>query len=108
MIRTGSNKNMLSFIVKFLCIALLLFGVFGLVWLRSSITTLEYNLGDLEKKKMEHIKERKRLLAERASLLSPLHLTHGFVFPDRVRVIHVKKQRGPAPYRVALERKGNE
>ncbi|MEW6674571.1 MAG: hypothetical protein AB1348_00875 [Nitrospirota bacterium] len=108
MIRTGSNKNMLSFIVKFLCVALLLFGVFGLVWLRSSIINLEYNLGDLEKKRMEHLKERTLLLAERASLLSPLHLTHGFVFPDRVRVIHVKKQRGPAPYKVALQRKGNE
>lgn len=111
MIRTGSSKNMLLFMLKPLFIALLIFGVFGLVYLRSGVMTLEYSLGDLEKKKMNYLKERKMLLAEKTSLLSferveaSLSGSHGFVFPDRIRVIHVKKQKGSLPYRASLERK---
>ena len=52
MIHTGSGRNMVSFIFKPLFIALLLVGVFGLVYLRSSVMTLEYSLGELEKTKM--------------------------------------------------------
>lgn len=103
MIHTG-HRNMLSFIVKPLFIALLLFGIFSIVWLRSGVVTMEYSIGDLEKKKMLVLKDRKMLMAERASLLSIQKVENtamgnfGLVFPDRAKVIHVKKQRGPVPY----------
>ncbi|MEW6215169.1 MAG: hypothetical protein AB1478_08215 [Nitrospirota bacterium] len=101
---------MLSFILKPLFITLLLFGVFCIVWLRSNVVTLEYNLGDLEKKRIECLKERKMLRAEKASLLSfervnaSLSRNYGFVFPDRVRVIYVKRQKGSQPYKASLKR----
>jgi len=111
MIYTGNRRNVVSFIIKPLLIALLLFSLFGLVWLRSHVVTLEYNLSDLEKKKIECLKERKTLLAEKANILSfgkvetSLRRNYGFVFPERVRVIHVKRQKEPLPYKASLDKK---
>lgn len=103
----GTNKT-LSFIVKSLCIVLLVFGLFGIVWLRSEILRLEYSIADLEKKKMEYLKEKRMLFAEKARLLSfemiSASLGEEFVFPDRTRVIHVKKQRGVEPHKVLLKK----
>ena len=110
MIQKGGS-NMLLLILKPLIVALLLFGVFCLVYLRSSVMTLEYTLGELEKKKMSYLRERKMLLAEKTSMLSvkkveaSLGGEGGFVFPDRVRVIHVKIQKGALPYKASFERK---
>jgi hypothetical protein len=110
MIHTG-NRIIFSFILKPLLIALLLLGVFGLVYLRSGVMRLEYSLGDLEKIKMNYLRERKMLLAEKTSLLSFERLdaslggSQGFVFPDRVKVIHIKKQKGSLPYKASLERR---
>jgi hypothetical protein len=109
MIQT-SRMNILSFICKPLLIGLLIFGVFGLVYLRSSFLRLEYSLGDLEKKKMNCLKERKMLLAEKTSLLSFAQLetskgeSESFVLPDRIKVIHVNKEKRSLPYKASLER----
>ena len=111
MIYTGNRRNVVSFIIKPLLIALLLFSLFGLVWLRSHVVTLEYNLSDLEKKKIACLKERKMLLAAKANILSfgkveaSLSKNHSFVFPDRIRVIHVKKQKESLPHKVSLDKK---
>lgn len=102
---------MMTFIFKPLCIALLLAGQFSLVWLKSNVLTLEYKIGVLEKMKTEHIKERRLLLAEKAGLQSLERLeassmeNDSFVFPDRVRVIHVKRQKGSLPHKALLEKR---
>jgi hypothetical protein len=102
---------MTSFIFRPLCIALLLVGQFGLVWLKSHVLNVEYNIGILEKIKTDHIKERRLLLAEKAGLQSLERLeaaameNSSFIFPDRVKVIHVKKQRGSLPRKASLEKK---
>ena len=111
MIHIGKNKILFAALLKPLIIVLLLFGLFGIVYLRSSVMKLEYTIGALEKEKMEHLRERKMLLAEKTSLLSfekieaSLGMSQGFVLPDRIRVIHVKKQEEVSPYRTALEKK---
>jgi hypothetical protein len=103
--------NILSFFIKPLLVAVIISGIFGLVYLRSGFLQLEYNLSDLEKKKMQCLRERKMLLAERTSLLSfakfegSRHGTEGFVLPERVKVIHSSKQKGVQPYKTSLERK---
>jgi len=110
MIYTGS-RIIFSIILRPLLIALLLVGVFGLVYLRSSVMTLEYCLGDLEKTRRNYLRERKMLLAEKTSLLSferveaSLSRSRGFVLPDRIRVIHVKNRKETLPYNASLERK---
>lgn len=111
MIHTGSSRNIISFICKALFTVLFIFGVFGLVYLKSSVMKLEYSLGDLEKTKMNYLRERKMLLAEKTRFLSLEKFeasssgTYGFVFPDRIRVIHVKKQKDSLPYKASLERR---
>jgi len=110
MMRRG-RINILSFVIKPLLIALLIFGVFGLVYLRSSFVRLEYSVSDLEKKKTNCLRERKMLLAEKTSLLSFAKLeeapgtSDGFVLPDRIKVIHVDKRNRSLPYKASLERR---
>jgi hypothetical protein len=110
MMHTG-RTNILSYIIKPLLIGLLIFGVFGLVYLRSSFVKLEYSIADLETKKINCLTERKMLLAEKTSLLSFAKLEEspgasgGFVLPDRIKVIHVDKQNRSLPYKASLERR---
>ena len=110
MIHTGTQR-ILPGIAKICVIAILLCGLFGIVYLRSSVTQMEYTIGSLENTKMNELRKRKMLLAEKTSLLSfekidaSLSGSQGFVMPDRVRVIHVKKNEDVTPYRTALETK---
>ena len=102
---------MAYFIFRSLCIALLLVGQFSLVWLKSHVLSLEYNIGILETVKANHMKERRLLLAEKAGLQSLEKLeasvanSSDFIFPDRVKVIHVKRQKDSLPHKVSLEKK---
>jgi hypothetical protein len=110
MIRTGSKGNMVFFIIKTMCVILLLFGLFGLVWLKSNVVILEYKISVLEKKKADYLKDRKILLAQKAglqsfeTLQSSLRESQGFIFPDRVMVIHVKREKGSLTYKTSLEK----
>jgi len=125
MMRRAQN-DFLSIIYKPACIIMLLFGLFGLVWLRSSVVSIAYDLRALEEKKMASQKETKMLLAGRskaislASIGSALqgrgqgqsqgegsgdykHVSSGYVFPDRVKVIHIKRHTGPETYKASFE-----
>jgi hypothetical protein len=109
-------------IYKPLCIIVLLFGLFGLVWLRSSVVSIAYDLRALEEKKMASQTETKMLLADRSKVISLAsigssfqvqsqgsgggdyrHVSSGYVFPDRVKVIHVKRHAGPETYKASFE-----
>lgn len=118
MIRLKKDGDMISLLYKPVCIALLLLGLFGLVWLRSHAVSVAYGLRDLEEQKMGALKEKKSLLAERAKLMSLSNIdpalrnpsrgdrkyaSADFVFPDRVKVIHVKRNKGPETYRASLD-----
>ena len=111
MIRTGSNRKIVYLIIKPLCIAFLLLGLFGLIGLRSNIVRLEYELSALENKKDECLKERRMLLAEKASLQSfekvetSLRGNHNLVFPDRVKMVHLKEEKRTLPRKVSLKKK---
>ncbi|MBI5640639.1 MAG: hypothetical protein HZA17_09460 [Nitrospirae bacterium] len=117
MIRTKTGGSMVSLLYKPLCILSLLFSLFGLIWLRSNIVTTSYNLRTLEEKKMESLKDMKMLLAERAKLMSiekidasfrdgtkndNKYAGGGYIFPERIKVVHVKRNKGPEPYKASL------
>ncbi|TAL22763.1 MAG: hypothetical protein EPN94_10475 [Nitrospirae bacterium] len=107
MTHAHSHKGIFSFVLIPLVLGFLLFGIFSIVWLRSSVRTIEYSIAQLDNKRMEELKARKMLMAEKASLLSIQNVKNaggeklGLVFPDRVKVIYVKKERGITPYRVS-------
>jgi hypothetical protein len=109
---------MLSLFYKPLCVLLLLLSLFGLVWVRSSVVSVHYDIRTLEEKRMEAVKDTRLLLAERAKLMSITRVSSSlreqvrgnseyamadFVTPDRVKVVHIKKNRGPEPYKASLE-----
>jgi hypothetical protein len=119
MIRPKANTNMLSLLYKPLLAACLLLGLFGLIWLRSSIVEVNYKIHDLEEKKMGALTDMKLLLANRAKLMSleridtslqgktvaRRYADNEYVFPDRIKVVHIKRSKGPAPYNVSFNRR---
>ncbi|MCL4455917.1 MAG: hypothetical protein M1147_12885 [Nitrospirae bacterium] len=100
------KENRFLSVLKPLAVIMLLISVFGIVWLRSSFVTIEYRISSLEKKKNVLMKERKMLAAERASLLSVERIGSAtadkFAFPDRVKVVYVRKTKDEEPYRASF------
>lgn len=118
MIRTKTDGSMLSLLYRPLCVVLLLLGLFGLIRLRSNVVAVNYDIRNLEEKKTEAIKNMKLLLAERSKYASLEKVAASFendvrggevcnaagdnLFGNRVRVIHIKKNKGLQPYRASL------
>ncbi len=117
MMHPKRGGNMLSLMGKPLCVVLLLTGLFGLIWLRSSIIAAAYDLRTLEEKRMDALKETKLLLAERAKLTSIEKINASFrgpgqgegrtvagenIFSNRVRLIHVRRNKGQEPYKASF------
>lgn len=104
MIHAKRDSNMLSFLYKPLCVVIVVFGLFGIIWLRSSIVKFTYELHNLEEKRLQAHKETRMLIAKRAELMSleqieasfkgktgRVYAKSGYVFPQRVRVVQVKR-----------------
>lgn len=91
-----TRKSMLSYISKYLFFIFLICSIFAIVWLRSNIVALEYEISSLETKKAEKQKETRLLVAERAELLSFQRIKlvtarQGFDHVDRTRILIVKR-----------------
>lgn len=88
-IRSSGNFSILYFVLMFLCLVM----IFATLWIRSNVIAVEYKLSSLEDKKKNLLKERKILLAEKASLTSFAKLEgregHLLVFPDRKKVVYI-------------------
>lgn len=101
------HRTVVSYLgIPFLWV-LLLMSIFSLVWLRSSIVSLEYHIGEMEMKRTEALKEKKTLAAELASLISIQQVEKrkvALVFPDRQKVVYVKRDEGGIPYTASLVR----
>ena len=84
---------MVSYIIQPLFIVFLLCGLFGIVWLRSNFTSIEYTIGELESQRADKLREAKLLLAERSTLMSMHKMEKtavrglGLVFPDRKKFV---------------------
>jgi len=114
--RRSKRGGTFSWMFKPLCFAVILFGLFGLVWLRSGVTTAAYSIRELEDKRITAFKEMKTLMAERSRLmaLSSIDLrnqgqpqddkklvSNGYVFPDRLKVIHVTRTKDTEVYKAS-------
>lgn len=103
------GSSVLSFLAKPFLIILLLAGIFGMVRLRSGIMSVEYEIGSLEHQMAEAADDAQLLKAELAALLSIRQVDErriSLAFPDRKRVIYVKRDEGGAPYTASLNREG--
>jgi len=103
------RSSIFSFLVVPVCAVLILFGIFSIVWLRASVRTAEYKISELDRKRMEILRDRKTLMAEKAGLLSIQSVKNKgsgklvMVFPDRTKVVYVKKEGKNTPYKASLE-----
>lgn len=91
-----TKKSVLSYTIKPLFFIFLLCSIFAIVWLRSSLTAIEYEISKLENEKIEKKREMRLLLAERAELLSFQKIRFvtekaGLTSADRARVLVVKR-----------------
>lgn len=104
-----NRSGIFSFFIVPLSIALILFGIFSIVWLRSSVRTAEYSIAALDHRRMEILRDRKTLMAEKAVLLSIQSVKSkgsgklALVFPDRIKVVYVKKDGKSTPFKASLE-----
>lgn len=107
--RSNAMGSVASSVLKHMLVVLLLSCFFILVWLRASITNVEYRIGELEKTKMQALKERKQLVAKKAQALSIQEVQKvamdrlGLVFPDRAKMVQVKRDKGDVPYEVSFK-----
>jgi hypothetical protein len=79
-----------------------------MVWLSSSITAVEYRIGELQEEKMQVMRQRKELIAKRAIALSVTDVEEaagGRLDFRRTKVVSVRRDRGEVPYEVSLIRK---
>lgn len=90
---------------KVFCILFIILLVFGIIWLRSNVVSLEYKISSFEKKKVQLMKENKAIVAEKVRLLALERFenneSRGFMFPDRIRVVYVKESMNKEPYRIS-------
>ena len=107
------RRSFTSCIIVPVGVMMLLCGVFGIVWLRSNLIAMEYGISELEKSRMDRLRETKMLMAEKAALLASQKVEKtaagslGLVVPDRRRVVYVKT-RTAVPYRASFELPGLE
>lgn len=90
-------------------IFLIIFSVFGILWIRSNVIAVEYRLSQLEEKKKNLLREHRMLLAQKSSLTSIARLERGEVFslhfPDRKRVIYISQDSNTSMNRVSFNKR---
>jgi cell division protein FtsL len=83
-------------------------GIFSLIWLRTAIVNLKYEINELENQKVELVRIGKYLEAEKAKIYSVENIERsakrfGMKIVKRENIIYVKKVNGPAPYKVSAK-----
>lgn len=102
--RQKQNRSVTT--MKVLSVLVLVLMVFSLVWIKTTITRLEYKMSSLEKARSEALKEQKTLVAQKAQLMALTRVEQsdlaglGFTFPERTRVVYVKGTE-QTPYKVS-------
>ncbi len=97
----SKTRNVLKYSELLLMFFVIGAGLFIIIWFRSAVTALEYNIASLEETKKEVLKERKELLAQRASLSSSHRIyelavkRRGLGFPDRRYISLIKRNESP-------------
>lgn len=94
--------------VRIMIAPMIVVSVFMLVWLKSEITSIEYRISEYETEKMDLLKRKKELIVHRSDELSVKNIEHvameklGLTFPDRKKIIYVKRGENPYNFRAAL------
>ncbi|GBD97396.1 MAG TPA: hypothetical protein ENG83_09720 [Nitrospirae bacterium] len=104
--RTRNNKKK-GTLLKFGFFLYLGLCLFTIVWLRTAVFNLEYELGELENQRAELISERKMVAAQRASFFSVGNVENvainrlGMSRAERENIFFVKSTRAAGAYRAS-------
>lgn len=111
--RTREVTNPLWSTVRLLMLPMIILAVFMLVWLKSEITSLEYKISEYERERLDLLKTKKELIVRRSDILSIKNIEYvamnkfGLSFPDRKKVIYVKRGDSPFNVKAGLGSKAN-
>jgi hypothetical protein len=84
-------------------------GLFALVWFRTEVVSLEYELGELNKQKVNLIREQRLVTAKRANFYSAKNIEEtavkvlGMSSPDRNNIYYVERTTGASLYKVSMK-----
>ncbi|GBE31474.1 MAG TPA: hypothetical protein ENG80_02045, partial [Nitrospirae bacterium] len=107
--RRRKDNNLFWSFVRFSIVPVIIIFVFMLVWLKSEVTSLEYRISEHEKERMDLLEQKKELIVKRSDLLSVKNIEYvamkklGLTFPDRKRVIYVKRGDMPHNFKAGLD-----
>lgn len=108
MITRRLKKNKKRGLIKFGFFLYMFIGIFALVWLRTAVIKLEYQITDLQKQKNSVEREKKLISAERAQIYSVKEIENvatnnlRMTPPQRERLFFVERILAPAPYGVPV------
>jgi cell division protein FtsL len=105
--RRMRNKTKWLFF-RFMYFACIIVGLFMLVGLKNAVTSLEYELADLNMEKVALLRNNKQLTGQRASIYSAETIEAfaterlGMKIPDRENIILVKRTAAAGPHKVSM------
>ncbi|UCF86943.1 MAG: hypothetical protein JSV71_05545 [Nitrospiraceae bacterium] len=105
--RRGKQDIRWRFTKFFFSIAVFM-GIFTLIWLRTTVVNLKYELNELETQKIELVRLGKLLEAEKAKTYSVKNIEQsakmlGMRIAKRENIIYVQEVSGAVPYRVSTK-----
>jgi len=95
--------------LKILFALYMAFSLFSIIWLRAAIVDLEYELGELDKKRFALLRERKIVVARRANFYSTEKIEKvamkrlGMALPERGNIYYVNASPGVSTYRTSMK-----
>ncbi|UCH44888.1 MAG: hypothetical protein JSV11_11400, partial [Nitrospiraceae bacterium] len=85
------------------------FCLFSIIWLRAAIVDLEYELGELDTKRVALLRERKIVVARRSNFYSSEKIEKvamkrlGMALPERGNIYYVNATPGASTYRTSMK-----
>ena len=105
--RSRNSKKMI--LIK-LCIPLyFVFCLFATIWLKAEVINLKYDLGEMDRKRTELVREKKMVTAQRASFYSTEKIEGiavnrlGMIAPVRQNVYYVKRTQAAGLYKASMK-----
>ncbi len=101
------NHKKRGAIIKFGFVMYFAFCLFAIVWLRASVVNIEYELGDLETQRADLYRDRKIVVAQRASFYSAEKIENvaikrlGMSLPERENIYFVKRTASAGVYKAS-------
>jgi len=96
-------------LLKFGLLLYIFAGLFTLIWFRTEVMSLEYQLGELNRQKTVLVREQRLVTAKRANFYSSKNIEDtavkvlGMKTPERNNIFFVERTEGAGLYKVSMK-----